>query len=65
MARIIINENKGPLKVQIEGETKFICQCGLSNNMPFCNGKHKTTHDEEEGKIYKYNEDGTREEIKE
>ena len=36
--------------------------CGLSSNQPFCDGSHKTA-DEEAGKIYRYNSDGTRTEI--
>jgi CDGSH-type Zn-finger protein len=38
--------------------------CGLSNNQPFCDGSHKKTADEEAGKVYRYNTDGTRTEIK-
>jgi len=63
MARITINEEKGPQKVEVGGETKWICMCGLTKNKPFCDGSHKCTSEEEEGKVYKYNEDGTREEV--
>lgn len=32
--------------------------CGLSQDQPFCDGKHKTTAAEAEGKIYEYGPDG-------
>jgi CDGSH-type Zn-finger protein len=37
--------------------------CGLSSNQPFCDGAHKKTRDEQQGKVYRYNPDGTRTEI--
>ena len=37
--------------------------CGLSANQPFCDGSHKRTRDEEEGKTYLYDEEGHRTEI--
>jgi CDGSH-type Zn-finger protein len=54
MARIVKHEGKGPLEVKVGQESKWICMCGLSKNMPFCDGSHKICKDEEEGKIYKY-----------
>ncbi|MCR4336095.1 MAG: CDGSH iron-sulfur domain-containing protein [archaeon] len=65
MARIIVKENKGPMEIKVGEESKWIYMCGLSKNKPFCDGAHKKTLDEEEDKIYKYNEDGSREEISE
>jgi CDGSH-type Zn-finger protein len=64
MARIIVNENKGPAKVEIGGEIKHMCMCGLSKKKPFCDGSHHKTKEEEEGKVYKYDGEGNREEIK-
>ncbi len=36
-----------------------ICLCGLSDEYPFCDGTHRTTRDEDESAVYKY-EDGER-----
>jgi CDGSH-type Zn-finger protein len=50
MARLIRIDADGPIKIEVEkfprdaaGELKpmFICACGLSRNVPFCDGSHK------------------------
>jgi CDGSH-type Zn-finger protein len=51
------------MEVKVGNESKWICMCGLSNNQPFCDGSHKKTADEQAGKIYRYNQDGTRTEV--
>ena len=57
MARLVLKEASSPMEVKIGDESKYICMCGLSENQPFCNGSHKKTADEEEGKVYKYDGD--------
>ncbi len=62
MARKVIKEAKGPFEVKPQNESAWICMCGLSKNPPFCDGAHKKTLDEEEGKVYEYDAEGHRKE---
>lgn len=63
MTRLIKHEEKMPMEVKVGNESKWICMCGLAGNKPFCDGSHKQTEGEEDGKLYKY-EEGKRVEIK-
>ena len=63
MTRLVRKEDRGPMEVKVGNESKWICMCGLSNNQPFCDGTHKKTKDELEGKVYQYSPDGSRTEI--
>ena len=63
MARLIKKEEQVPLEIPPSDKSRWICMRGLSKNQPFCDGSHKKIRDEKQGKVYRYNEDGTREEI--
>ncbi len=58
MARLVICTENKPYKFEVNGEKIAICQCGLSKNKPFCDGSHRKIKDEEEGKLYVYDENG-------
>lgn len=55
MARLVTRTATAPYKVDVSQEPQFICACGLSRNLPFCDGTHKTTaRTEDAGKLYWY-----------
>lgn len=59
MARVVVHEETGPLKLteeDLDGDKGniAICQCGLSDEYPFCDGTHRQTSDETTGLLYQY-----------
>jgi len=64
MARKVIKTAKGPFEIKSQKGSAWICMCGLSKNQPFCDGSHQKIENEEEGKVYEYDEQGHQTEVK-
>ncbi|MCC6676871.1 MAG: CDGSH iron-sulfur domain-containing protein [Phycisphaerales bacterium] len=60
MPRLLLISRPGPYKIEPKdfptgGKSIWICGCGLSRNMPYCDQTHKTTcATEEPGRCYRY-----------
>jgi CDGSH-type Zn-finger protein len=65
MPRIVRRTPTEPTKFVIDGKEQWFCKCGLSKNQPYCDGSHKLAKGEEPGKLYWYDDAGTRHEVHE
>jgi CDGSH-type Zn-finger protein len=55
MARLVKRTRSVPYDLVAGDEKKAICGCGLSSNLPFCDGTHTITKGEAPGKLFWYN----------
>ncbi|ARS89348.1 CDGSH iron-sulfur domain-containing protein [Natrarchaeobaculum aegyptiacum] len=65
MARLVELDATGPRKLDPsdlddEKGNVAVCQCGLSDSFPFCDGNHRQTRDEDPETTYVYDDDERR-----
>jgi CDGSH-type Zn-finger protein len=56
MARLIRHEADAPYRIDPQDKPVFVCACGLSKDLPFCDGAHKACKDEKAGTVYVYDD---------
>ena len=54
MARMVRHEATGPYRIDPQDKPVFICACGLSQNLPHCDGSHSRCRDERSGTLFIY-----------
>lgn len=54
MARLIRHDATGPIEVKPQAQSAWICACGLTQNLPFCDGSHKKSKSEKPGEVPVY-----------
>ncbi|MEZ6190326.1 MAG: CDGSH iron-sulfur domain-containing protein [Phycisphaerales bacterium] len=58
MPRLIRHDATGPIELKPQEKSAWICACGLSQNLPYCDGSHKICRQTEEaGKVYVYDKE--------
>ncbi len=60
MARLIPHDADRPIRIDPQDKPVFICACGLSQNLPHCDGRHNLCAAEESGKVYVYDKTRTK-----
>lgn len=57
MPRIVLHTRKEPYKLPPQNHNAWICACGLSQNLPTCDGSHCKTVKEKDGIIVLYDKE--------
>lgn len=62
MGRLVRHDATGPRKldesdIDEKKDDIAVCQCGLSDAYPFCDGSHQATLNEEADQCYRYEDD--------
>ncbi len=54
MPRLVRHEATGPIEIKPQAQSSWVCACGLSQNLPLCDGSHNKTKQEKSGTLCIY-----------
>jgi CDGSH-type Zn-finger protein len=54
MARLVRHEAMEPIEIKPQQDSVWVCACGLSQDLPYCDGSHAKTTDEKPGEVCVY-----------
>ena len=58
MARLVRHDAVAPQEIKPQEKSVWVCMCGLSQNLPFCDGSHSVARKTEtDGKCHVYDKD--------
>ncbi|MBI1337695.1 MAG: CDGSH iron-sulfur domain-containing protein [Phycisphaera sp.] len=61
MARLVRHDATGPIELKPQEKSAWVCACGLSQNLPLCDGSHKIAkQNDKPGKVCVYDKTRTK-----
>jgi len=54
MARLVHHDQNEPIEIKPQADSVWICACGLSQDLPFCDGSHNRCASEAAGEVHVY-----------
>jgi len=54
MARLVRHDANEPIEIKPQQDSVWICACGLTQDLPFCDGSHNKSADEPAGEVCVY-----------
>jgi len=54
MARLVRHDQSEPIEIKPQADSVWVCACGLSQDLPYCDGSHNKSANEPAGELCVY-----------